>query len=94
MLAPPLDLALAPVMLLDVSIILFRWIFCLMASPYANKGRLMAEWLAPAIMAAGFERLRLEMDREWDGPMPLHKCGFVRNYAAELFGHTRCVQPH
>ncbi|CEL62738.1 hypothetical protein RSOLAG1IB_05095 [Rhizoctonia solani AG-1 IB] len=39
-------------------------------------------------MAAGFERLRLEMDREWDGPMPLHKCGFVRNYAAELFGHT------
>ncbi|CAE7083614.1 unnamed protein product [Rhizoctonia solani] len=88
MLTPPLDLALAPVMLLDVSMILYRWVFCLMANMYKGENRLVAEWLAPAIMEAGCERLRLEIDREWDGPMPLHRCAFTRNYAAELFGHT------
>ncbi|CAE6373446.1 unnamed protein product [Rhizoctonia solani] len=88
MLTPPLDLDLAPVMLLDVSMILLRWIFCLMANPHEKEGKLMAEWLAPAIMAAGFERLRLEIDRECDGPMPLPRCAFARNYAAELFGHA------
>ncbi|CAE6466994.1 unnamed protein product [Rhizoctonia solani] len=88
MLTPPLDLALAPVMLLDVSIILFRWVFCLMANMHMDEGKLVGEWLAPAIMQAGFERLRLEIDREQDGPMPVPRCGFTRNFAAELFGHT------
>ncbi|KDN45866.1 hypothetical protein RSAG8_04699, partial [Rhizoctonia solani AG-8 WAC10335] len=88
MLTPPLDLALAPVMLLDVSMILYRWVFCLMANMHMDENKLVAEWLAPAIMKAGFERLRLEIDREWNGPMPLPRCGFTRNYAAELFGHT------
>ncbi|CAE6533082.1 unnamed protein product, partial [Rhizoctonia solani] len=88
MLTPPLDLTLAPVMLLDVSIILYRWVFCLMANMYMDEKRLVAEWLAPPIMKAGFERLRLEIDRKWDGPMPLNRCAFTRNYAAELFGHT------
>ncbi|KAG8706223.1 hypothetical protein FRC11_008410, partial [Ceratobasidium sp. 423] len=88
MLTPPLDLALAPVMLLDVSIILFRWVFCLMANMHKDEGKLVGEGLAPAIMRAGFERLRLEIDREWNGPMPAPRCGFTRNYAAELFGHT------
>ncbi|KAF8716570.1 hypothetical protein RHS02_09900, partial [Rhizoctonia solani] len=91
MLTPPLDLALAPVMLLDVSIILFRWIFRLMANPRENEGTLVAEWLAPAIMAGGFERLRLEIDRERDGPMALPRRGFTRNYAAELFGHSSVI---
>ncbi|KAF8749522.1 hypothetical protein RHS01_09997 [Rhizoctonia solani] len=91
MLTPPLDLALAPVMLLDVSIIFFQWIFRLMANPRGNEGTLVAEWLAPAIMAGGFERLRLEIDRERDGPMALPRRGFTRNYAAELFGHSSVI---
>ncbi|KAJ1303165.1 hypothetical protein OPQ81_011366 [Rhizoctonia solani] len=88
MLTPPLDVALAPVMLLDVSMILFRWVFRLMANMHMDEGKLVAEWLAPAIMKAGFERLRLEIDRECNGPMATTRCGFTRNYAAELIGHT------
>ncbi|CAE6445080.1 unnamed protein product [Rhizoctonia solani] len=86
-LTPPLDLALAPIMLLDVTMILLRWVFCLMANMHADEERLVAEPLAPAIMKAGFERLRLEIDRECDGPMTMPRCGFTRNYTAELLGH-------
>ncbi|CAE6466987.1 unnamed protein product, partial [Rhizoctonia solani] len=86
LLTPPLDLALAPVMLLDISIIIFRWIFCLTTNVDENK--LVAEWLVPAIVQAGFERLRLEVDREWDGPMLAPRRGFTRNYAAGLLFHS------
>ncbi|KAB5590984.1 Zf-MYND domain-containing protein [Ceratobasidium theobromae] len=91
LLSPPeLNLNLAPVMLLDISAILFRWVFGILTS--MGRRRVLHEELVPDVIKAGLARLWLEIDREWDGPMQAPRRGFTRNYAAHLFERMRILE--
>ena len=80
LLAPPIPLAFAPVMLLDVSITIFRWVYHMLTNPQ----RPALDELVPSAAKAAFERLWLEIDRERDGLMAPDRRGYTRMYAMDL----------
>ncbi|CAE6491854.1 unnamed protein product [Rhizoctonia solani] len=86
LLTPPIPLSLAPIMLLDVSTTMFRWISYMLTNPQPRRPAL--DKLAPIASKAAFERLWLEIDREWDGPMANNRRGFTRTYAMDILTHV------
>ncbi|EUC54157.1 transmembrane protein, putative [Rhizoctonia solani AG-3 Rhs1AP] len=85
LLKPPIPLSLAPVMLLDVSMTMFRWISYMLRNPQPSRRAL--EKLAPIAAKAALERLWLEFDRERDGPMANNRRGFTRVYALDVLNN-------
>ncbi|KAF8672099.1 hypothetical protein RHS04_07870 [Rhizoctonia solani] len=83
---PPMDLSLAPIIQLDVSMMLFRWVLDLLG--WQAKGALAGEDLVPHIIKSAMARLTLEIDREWSGPMLDKRRAFTNRYAGEVFGYT------
>ncbi|ELU44413.1 short chain dehydrogenase domain-containing protein [Rhizoctonia solani AG-1 IA] len=86
---PPMDLSLAPIIQLDVSMMLFRWVLDLLG--WQAKGALAGEDLVPHIIKSAMARLTLEIDREWSGPMLDKRRAFTNRYAGEVFGYTRQI---
>ncbi|KAG9108152.1 hypothetical protein FRC07_008514, partial [Ceratobasidium sp. 392] len=74
---PLLTEGLAPVMLLDISSIIFRFVDCMVTSDLAD--------CIPKVTWGGLERLWLEFDREKEGFMAAPRRGFTRRYASEIF---------
>ncbi|KAL5633671.1 hypothetical protein ACGC1H_005774 [Rhizoctonia solani] len=85
LLKPPILLSLAPVMLLDVSMTMFRWISYMLRNPQPRRRAL--EKLAPIAAKAALERLWLEIDRERNGPMANNRRGFTRVYALDVLNN-------
>ncbi|QRV92182.1 hypothetical protein RhiJN_20200 [Ceratobasidium sp. AG-Ba] len=71
------DKSLAPIMLLDIANILFRFVDSLLTSELAD--------CIPDVAKSALERIWLEIDRENDGFMPAPRRGFTRKYAADIF---------
>ncbi|KDN46731.1 hypothetical protein RSAG8_04111, partial [Rhizoctonia solani AG-8 WAC10335] len=82
LLSPPIPLSLAPVMLLDISITMFRWVYYMLTNPQPRRPAL--DELVPSATKAAFERLWLEIDRECDGLMVGARRGYTRMYAMDL----------
>ncbi|KAF8698334.1 hypothetical protein RHS03_07689, partial [Rhizoctonia solani] len=85
LLSPPIPLSLAPVMLLDVSMTMYRWISYMLTNPQPRRRAL--DKLAPIAAKAALERLWLEIDREKDGPMANNRRGFARTYAFDVLNN-------
>ncbi|CAE7107942.1 unnamed protein product [Rhizoctonia solani] len=85
LLAPPIPLSLAPIMLLDVSMTMYRWISYMLKNPQPRRPAL--DKLAPIAAKAALERLWLEIDRERDGPMANNRRSFTRTYAMDALNN-------
>ncbi|CAE6463265.1 unnamed protein product [Rhizoctonia solani] len=83
LLTPPIPLSLAPIMLFDMSITLFRWLYYMPTNPKSKRPALIE--LLSIVAKAAFERLWLELDREWDDPMPARRRPFTRMYNSGTF---------
>ncbi|CAE6468213.1 unnamed protein product [Rhizoctonia solani] len=86
LLSPPIPLSLAPIMLLDVSMTMYRWISYMLTNPRPRRRAL--ERLAPIAAKAALERLWLEIDREKDGLMANNRRGFTRTYAFDVLNNV------
>jgi hypothetical protein len=77
MMSPPFNTGLAPVMMLDISNIVFQYVNSLLTSSLED--------CIPSAAWGGLERLWLEFDREKDGFMAAPRRGFTRRYASDIF---------
>ncbi|KAG9076450.1 hypothetical protein FRC06_009500, partial [Ceratobasidium sp. 370] len=74
---PLLNEGLVPVMMLDISNILFQFVDCMLTPNLAD--------CIPDVAWGGLERLWLEFDREKDSFMADNRRGFTRRYASDIF---------
>ncbi|KAG8737845.1 hypothetical protein FRC10_007598 [Ceratobasidium sp. 414] len=74
---PLLSEGLAPVMMLDISSVLFQFVDCMLTPNLAD--------CIPKTVWGGLERLWLEFDREKGGLMADKRRGFTRRYASDTF---------
>jgi hypothetical protein len=81
MMYSPLSQNLAPVMLLDTSYILFRFIDSVLTTKVQDS--------IPLAVSAALERIWLELDRERGGFMAPNRRGFTRQFAGYMFCSLR-----
>jgi hypothetical protein len=81
MLYSPFSQSLAPVMLLDTSYILFRFIDSLLTTRVGGS--------IPLAVSATLERIWLEFDRERAGFMAANRRGFTRQFAGYMLRSLR-----
>lgn len=85
---PPLELSLAPIILLDIAKYLYNYVYLLLTN---RQRRVILEEMVPGVIRSALARLGLEIDRELEGEMQPQRRVFTRDYAADVFGHMGCV---